>query len=507
MQIFFQSDWGLFVFFLLAIIVLLGLMDFILKIVPINPHNTRRIVHMLVGCLVCCTPFIFESSLPVILVAVIFLIGNAVAIKFNLIKSIHETDRTSYGTVYFPVSFIILVLWFWHKDPSILITSMLIMAFADPVASWVGQGVKSPKQFRILTDIKSLQGTFAMFVTSFIVATLSMKIFYPYFTAPLSWGTALLFALFTAIYSAGAETISHQGTDNLMVPIGAAVILDVLYHGTPELQFQLMLWMGITVVIAYLAYLSKSLNHAGAMGAWLLGTVVFGLGGPEWMIPIAIFFVLSSIFTKIGKKHKKKLEQVFEKTGRRDIWQVFANGGVAMIITIIWHFMLPEYTVFWYSLFLAAVAAATADTWGTELGAFSKNDPRSIVTFKKVSPGTSGGLSFIGTAGAFTGSALIAVCGKLALAQWTDFNLSWSVVLLISIAGFIGALADSLLGATVQAQFKCPVCHKITEKTRHCGTDNIPLVHGNINMNNDMVNFLNTLIAAVFAGIFYFIAA
>jgi uncharacterized protein (TIGR00297 family) len=377
------------------------------------------------------------------------------------------------------------------------------------VASWVGESRKNPLLFKILSEKKSLQGSAAMFIVAFIVAVLAMKGFRGLFEqASISWGTALLFGFFTAVYSAGAETISHRGTDNLMVPIGAGVILDAFYHGSPELQLQLMLWMSITVVIAYLAFKTRTLSLSGAMGAWLLGTVVFGLGGPEWLLPVVVFFVFSSALTKIGKKHKKKLETIFEKTGKRDIYQVFANGGVAMIATMCWHFFEPVWPgseILWYMIFLSAIAAATADTWGTEIGAFSHRQPRSILGFKKVAMGTSGGLSLIGTSAAVIGAFFIALTGKYALWWFAGLELPFYLTGLITLAGFLGAMADSLLGATVQAQYRCPVCKKTTEKQQHCGVANIPLMRGYRCINNDIVNFGNTLVGGLLGGILYVI--
>jgi uncharacterized protein (TIGR00297 family) len=271
---------------------------------------------------------------------------------------------------------------------------------------------------------------------------------------------------------------------------------------------QLMLWMGITILIAYLAFRTRTLTLSGAMGAWLLGTVIFGLGGPEWTIPVAVFFIFSSALTKVGKKHKKKLETIFEKTGRRDIYQVFANGGIAMIATMAWHFfepVWPESEVLWYLIFLTSVSAATADTWGTELGSFSRRDPLSIRTWKVVPMGTSGGLSILGTLGAFAGALLMAFTGKYSLLIFAGVDLSLPLVLLIAAGGLLGALVDSLVGATLQAQYRCPVCKKITEKTLHCGRENIPLVQGKKFINNDVVNLCNTLAGGLLGALLYLI--
>ncbi|MDD3806470.1 MAG: hypothetical protein PHE86_00350 [Candidatus Marinimicrobia bacterium] len=71
-----------------------------------------------------------------------------------------------------------------------------------------------------------------------------------------------------------------------MVPLGNAVILDFLYTGSSAMQHQLMLWMLLSAGFAVLAWKVRVLSLSGAVGAWFLGTVVFGIGGLEWMLPI-----------------------------------------------------------------------------------------------------------------------------------------------------------------------------------------------------------------------------
>jgi len=482
----------------MIIILFLGLADFLLKLLKVHPHTTRRIVHILVGILVCFSPLFFQESLPVVTLAGLFILINYSGIRFGLLKGIHETDRVSYGTVYFPISFLVLVLWFWYKDPAILLTAMLIMTFGDPIASWVGESRKNPITFRIWTDKKSLQGSTAMFLVAFFVAVAGMYGFRQVFGPAVSLSSAVLFGFFTAIYAAVSETVSHEGTDNLMVPLGSAVVLDFLYYSEPAMQNQLMLWMILTAGIAWLAWKLKALSLSGAVGAWLLGTVVFGIGGLEWMLPVIYFFVTSSLFTGIGKKHKKLLETVFEKGGRRDIFQVFANGGVGMFAILGYYF--TNHMV-WYMIFLGSIAAATADTWATELGTFSKRMPVSILNFKKVEMGTSGGITPLGTLGALIGSLSVVLIGWVVWDWRHTESLSLIHVLIITFAGFLGSVVDSIIGATLQAQYRCPECHKITEKRDHCSHENIPLVRGYTFLNNDRVNQLCTLSGGLLAGL------
>jgi len=93
-----------------------------------------------------------------------------------------------------------------------------------------------------------------MFIVSFIVASIGMFVFRKLLENPISISTAVILGIFTAFFATIAETISHKGTDNLMVPLGAGVILDFLYHSPQEMQIQLISWMIITTAIAIIAY-------------------------------------------------------------------------------------------------------------------------------------------------------------------------------------------------------------------------------------------------------------
>ncbi|MDP9364853.1 MAG: DUF92 domain-containing protein, partial [Chloroflexota bacterium] len=143
-----------------------------------------------------------------------------------------------------------------------------------------------------------------------------------------------------------------------------------------------------------------------------------------------------------------------------------------------------------------AIAAATADTWATEVGALSPTPPRLLLGDAPVPPGTSGGVTPIGTAAAVAGALVIAGGHAIGVAGgWTPGALPltfWGIAL----AGFAGGLADSLLGASVQAEYRCPVCLVPTERTRHrCGAPTV-LVRGHPSVTNDVVNAAATAFGA-----------
>ena len=66
-----------------------------------------------------------------------------------------------------------------------------------------------------------------------------------------------------------------------------------------------------------------------------------------------------------------------------------------------------------YAAFLASVAAATADTWGTEIGRLSSKNPVDIITFQPLQMGESGGITLVGTLGSFAGAIIIGITGYL----------------------------------------------------------------------------------------------
>ena len=132
------------------------------------------------------------------------------------------------------------------------------------------------------------------------------------------------------------------------------------------------------------------------------------------------------------------------------------------------------------------LASVNADTWATELGTLNPSPPRIITDLRKrVEAGTSGGVSLWGTIAALLGASVIGV-----LAAVLYPNVDWSLFLLITISGLLGSLFDSLLGATVQAMYFCPLDKKETEKhpLHTCGTETIH-IRGWTWLNNDWVNF------------------
>jgi len=237
------------------------------------------------------------------------------------------------------------------------------------------------------------------------------------------------------------------------------------------------------IIAAFLAYRVRSLSRSGAVAATVVGALIFGLGGWQWAVLLLTFFISSSILTRLFKKRKAEVDEKFSKGGQRDAGQVLANGGIAAIFASL-HAIFPAAPWIWWG-FAASMAAVNADTWATELGVLNPSLPRLITNGQRVERGTSGAISLYGTLAALGGSILVALLAVVT----APIPASWIYIVTVALAGLLGAMFDSFLGATVQAIYRCPACDKETERNpvHLCGT---PTTHlrGWKWLDNDLVN-------------------
>ncbi len=245
--------------------------------------------------------------------------------------------------------------------------------------------------------------------------------------------------------------------------------------------------------VAAVAVRARWLSPGGGIAAFLMGSCVFGGGGWAWAVPLCLFFVLSSAMSRVRRRRKTAAQQHAAKGSRRDAAQVIANGGVAWF-SVVAHTFTGD--AIWYPIYLASLAAATADTWATEIGALSARAPRSILTGKKVTAGTSGGITWMGCAASLAGAAALAVSATPYLPE----GQSWRVGLIVTVAGLSGAMFDSVLGAACQARRQCSVCGATTEAMRHCDRETAH-ASGIAWLDNDAVNLLAAWSAAMGAAI------
>ncbi len=218
-----------------------------------------------------------------------------------------------------------------------------------------------------------------------------------------------------------------------------------------------------------ISVLKQKLTVAAALTGGLLGMLIFYGAGFTGITLLTTFFVLGVGATgwKFNAKMKEGIAE--KKEGKRNAGQVLANAGAAAILALLAIYD-AEYTAILQLMIAGCFSAATADTLSSELGNVYGRRYYHIISLKKMQRGTNGAVSLRGTAAGIFGSTVIALVYVLA----TGWNAQRFLVIII--AGTAGNVADSILGLTLENKGL---------------------------LNNNAVNFLNTIVGAGVAWALY----
>ncbi|MBI3569088.1 MAG: DUF92 domain-containing protein [Gemmatimonadetes bacterium] len=239
------------------------------------------------------------------------------------------------------------------------------------------------------------------------------------------------------------------------------------------------------------ARVTGSLGPSGQAAAFALGVLS---AAASWgaAVTLVAFFVAADLVTRWREEEKMRVMiATVPQAKLRDATQVLANGLVFVLFAL---YAMRHTNPRWSYAALGSLAAASADTWATEIGTMLGGTPRSLMTWRPVNKGMSGGITFVGTLASAVGALLVAVVGAIAFGLTT-----WRAVVVILVAGVAGALADSFAGDTMQTKRWCDRCREWTERRVHpCGY-RTKHRRGISWLTNDLVNFICTGAGAVVA--------
>ncbi|HEY9196099.1 MAG TPA: DUF92 domain-containing protein [Mucilaginibacter sp.] len=231
----------------------------------------------------------------------------------------------------------------------------------------------------------------------------------------------------------------------------------------------ILLALIITAGITY-SITARKLTIMAALTGGLVAYIIYLGAGFTGVAIMTVFFILGSAATSWQRTAKLAFEDVRERQSGRTTGQVLANSGIPAVCGLL-ALLFPRYAYLFTLMMAAGFASATADTLSSELGSVYGRRFINIITLKVDERGLDGVISLEGT--------LIGVLGSFIIAIIDAIGFGWNIYLvLIVVAGTIGNLADSVMGA-------------LLERRRMMG--------------NNSVNFLNTLIAALAMLLFYFI--
>ncbi|CAG8752129.1 17901_t:CDS:2, partial [Cetraspora pellucida] len=234
----------------------------------------------------------------------------------------------------------------------------------------------------------------------------------------------------------------------------------------------ILISIALSLVLALHGLRKKSLTKSGALCALLVGIITLSNNCYTFTVVLFVFYFTGSGLTKYKAERKKQLEEDYQDGGQRTAMQVVCNAFTGTIICIIHqHYYGGQLKcllddrgsrlLFW--MYIGHYSTCNGDTWASELGILNKGWPFLITTFKKVPPGTNGGVSPLGLFASVLGGLIIGISAMISIYFADGCNrLYIQLIPVASIAGLIGSIIDSILGATVQVSMYSEKYRKVT---------------------------------------------
>jgi phytol kinase len=180
---------------------------------------TRKFVHVGVGMVSFLLVVLFQSWQFAIIPPLVFIFINYISYRRQIFSGMETGEKGQLGTVYFPISFAIYLLW---PFPALLVASLMPMTWGDAFAAIIGKRWGTHK-FSVVGQTRSVEGSLAMFAFSYAATFLALVVF----GQPIIVGIGL--SLLTALVATLVEALSPMGIDNLTVPLVSALVLVLFY--------------------------------------------------------------------------------------------------------------------------------------------------------------------------------------------------------------------------------------------------------------------------------------
>jgi phytol kinase len=152
---------------------------------------------------------------------------NYLSYRYELFKAIESTERANLGTVFFPLSFALLLGLLWRPGTPgdagpIAVGGLMAMTWGDALASIIGRRYGT-RSYRFFGHSRTMEGTLAMFLASSVSIAATL-----YALAGRELHQSIAFAMIAATVAASVEAVSLYGSDNLTVPLATAGTLCLL---------------------------------------------------------------------------------------------------------------------------------------------------------------------------------------------------------------------------------------------------------------------------------------
>jgi len=415
----------------------------------------------------------------------------------RLYRPVDEARGFPLGILLYPLAVLLLILIFPSRL-DIVAAAWGVLAFGDGAATLVGQAITTinaaPAQYAEESGSASSESSA---VSAFsrrrslpwnaektVAGTAGFIVFGGLGAIALAWWVrphvvpmpplafTIVAPLAAAIAAAFVETIPVRLDDNVSVPAAAAVVLwlaslmdATAWQAARGAVVAALGWaVGLNAMTAWAGYRAKTVSVSGAIAGALVGIVIYAGGGAGAWLLLFLTFLAASITSRLGLKRKVLLGIAEERGGRRGAGNAIANCGVAALAAIA-AVTTPHARAAMIAL-VAALAAGGSDTVASEIGKAWGRSTFLVTTFGRVRPGTPGAMSLEGTLAGLAAAFVLADIGTM------TGLIGYEPILAVVVGATAGALVESALAATFEG----------------------PGI-----LNNDMLNFINTAVAAAVA--------
>jgi len=267
---------------------------------PGRPEWTRKFVHVGVGALAGCFPWVFDHAASVLLLTLGSIVGMLAARRWHALPALLEVDRRSLGEIYFPISVSALYLLARHQ-PILDLISIYTMVVCDALAAILGKDY-GRHPYLVTTDQKTAEGTATFLVFAFLGVHIPLLLL-----TEVDRTACVLIAAQIALLVTCFEAISVQGIDNLVVPLGTYYLLmRMTPRPAPQVAESLLVQLALLGAMMLLAWRTRFLTFSGALAAHLVLYACFALGGVKWMVApavaLAAFLALDAYGNRGGRE-------------------------------------------------------------------------------------------------------------------------------------------------------------------------------------------------------------
>ena len=275
-----------------------------------HPEILRKLMHVLMGLVASSFPWLFDTNWPVLVLAggsllALIVVRSGRGVTRSLRGVLHGVERSSWGELLFPVA-IAVVFVLADGNALLYVVPILILTLADAVAALIGL-YYGQLQFSTLEGSKSLEGSFAFFIVTFLCVHVAVLLF-----SDAGRMESLLIGVLMGVIVMMFEAVAWRGLDNLFIPVASLALLET-YLGLDASGLGLRLTVIVLLAVFLLVWRRRStLDDSALIGAGLVAYGAWAIGDLDWLlVPVLMFISATLLALRDVPERRRNLHTVY----------------------------------------------------------------------------------------------------------------------------------------------------------------------------------------------------